>query len=167
MSPLFGMFIGISVIAVGAGAGTVLSRNVVYASLFLLLSLGAVAGIYILIFAPFLAVVQVLIYGGAVIVVVLFALMLTRRQGTSQSLDHPRWPLAAVTALAGLGVLIATIVANAWPPTVDPEPVAFSELSSELFSRWAVPFEIASILLLVALIGAIIIARPAGGEGGE
>ena len=164
MSPLLGMFIGVSAIAVGAGAGTVLSRNIVYASLSLLLSLMGVAGIYILIFAPFLAIVQVLIYGGAVIVVVLFALMLTRRQATPQSLDHGGRPLAAVTALAASGVLIAAIIANAWPPTVDPAPVPFKELSAELFTRWAVPFEIASILLLVALIGAIVIARPGEGE---
>ena len=167
MSAQLGMFIGISVITIAAGAGTVLARNVVYASLSLLLSLMAVAGIYILIFVPFLAIVQVLIYGGAIIVVVLFALMMTHRDLPNKSLNNRQWPLAAVTALSGLGVLIATIVANTWPPSV-PEnelgPLGVTEIGTELFTRWAVPFELASLLLLVALIGAIVLARPGGRE---
>ncbi len=164
MSPLLAMFIVVSGVAVAGGAGVVFSRSVVYASLFLLLSLMAVAGIYILLFSAFLAVVQVLIYGGAIIVVVLFALMLTRQEGATGSLDHRQKPLALVTGLAVLGSLVATIVINKWPPSVDPEPVGFRALGSELFSRWAVPFEIASLLLLVALIGAIVIARPSERE---
>ncbi len=160
MSPLLALYIVVSAVAVAGGLGTVLAQNVVHASLFLLLSLLAVAGIYVLIFSPFLALVQVLIYGGAIIVVILFALMLTRPGGDTGSLDNRQKPLAAVAGLAALGVLIATIVVNRWPPSVDPEPVGFEELASTLFTQWAVPFEIASVLLLVALIGAIVIARP-------
>lgn len=163
MSVQLGMFIGISVIAVAAGAGTVLARNVVYASLSLLLSLMAVAGIYILLFVPFLAIVQVLIYGGAIIVVVLFALMLTRRDLSNESLNNRQWPVAAVTAISGLGVLIAVILANTWPNSVPEDelgPLSVTKIGTELFTRWAVPFELASLLLLVALIGAIVLARP-------
>ena len=61
-------------------------------------------------------------------------------------------------------MLIATIVVNKWPPSVDPEPVGFEKLGATLFTQWAVPFEIASVLLLVALIGAIVIARPEDSE---
>jgi NADH-quinone oxidoreductase subunit J len=154
------MFIVVSAIAVIGGVGTVLSRSVVYASLFLLLSLLAVAGIYVLIFSPFLALVQVLIYGGAIIVVVLFALMLTRRGEANESLDNRQKPLAAITGLAALGILIATLIANKWPASVDPSPAAFRDVSETLFSRWAIPFELASVLLLVALVGAIVMAKP-------
>lgn len=164
MSPLLAMFIVVSAVAVAGGAGVVLSRSVVYASLYLLLSLMAVAGVYILLFSAFLAVVQVLIYGGAIIVVVLFALMLTRQQDETESLDNHQKPLAVVTGLATLGSLIAIIVINRWPPSVDPEPVGFEALGTELFTRWAVPFELASLLLLVSLIGAIVIARPSESE---
>ncbi|MCH8190053.1 MAG: NADH-quinone oxidoreductase subunit J [Chloroflexi bacterium] len=164
MSPLLAIFIVVSVVAVAGGLGTVLARNVVYASLFLLLSLLSVAGIYVLLFSPFLALVQVLIYGGAIIIVILFALMLTRQGDETGSLDSPQKPLAAVAGLAAMGVLIATIVVNKWPPSVDPEPVGFEKLGATLFTQWAVPFEIASVLLLVALIGAIVIARPEDSE---
>jgi len=154
------MFVVVSAIAVIGGIGTVISRSVVYASLFLLLSLLAVAGIYVLIFSPFLALVQVLIYGGAIIVVVLFALMLTHRGEPGESLDNRQKPLAAVTGLAALGVLLATVIANKWPASVDPQPAAFRDLSETLFSKWAIPFELASVLLLVALVGAIVMAKP-------
>ena len=164
MSPQEAIYVVISVAAVAGGAGVVFSPNVVYASLFLLLSLLSVAGIYVLIFSPFLALVQVLIYGGAITVVILFALMLTRQREQETSLDNRQKPVAVLVGLAAMGVLIATVVVNRWPAAVDPEPVGFRELGSTLFSQWAVPFELASLLLLVALIGAIVIARPGDRE---
>ena len=160
MSALEAMFLAVSAVAVAGGLGAVLARNVVYASLFLLLSLMAVAGIFVLLFAPFLAVVQVLIYGGAIVVVVLFALMLTRRGDEVERLDNRQRPLAALTGLATLGTLAGVMVATAWPDAPEPAPSSFRTFSETLFGQWAVPFEIASLLLLVALIGAIVIARP-------
>jgi len=160
VSPSLGIYIAVAVIAAGGALGTVLAQNVVYASLFLLLSLLAVAGVYVLIFSPFLAVVQVLIYGGAIIVVVLFALMLTRQGFERQQLDHKLKPVAWAASLATAGVLLATVLANTWPASVKPQPTSFRQISTSLFDHWAVPFEIASVLLLVALIGAVVIARP-------
>ena len=158
------MFGIVSAVAIIGGLGVVLSRNVVYASLFLLLSLLAVAGIYVLVFAPFLAIVQVLIYGGAITVVVIFALMLTRQREKPESLDNRQKPLAFLVGLAAMGILIATVVVNKWPPSREPRPIGFKEIGTTLFGQWAIPFEIASLLLLVALIGAIVIARPGGRE---
>lgn len=160
MSPQEAVFLAVSAVAVAGGLGAVLARNVVHASLFLLLSLMAVAGIFVLLFAPFLAVVQVLIYGGAIVVVVLFALMLTRWGDEPERLDNRQRPLAALTGLAALGTLTGVIVATAWPSAPEPGPSSFRAFSETLFGQWAVPFEIASLLLLVALIGAIVIARP-------
>lgn len=167
MSVELAMFFAISTIAIAGGIGTVTTPNVVYAALFLLLSLLAVAGIYILIFSPFLALVQILIYGGAVIVVVLFSLMLTRQSGEAGNLDSRQKPIAFVAGSGMLAVLIATVLKNSWPEPVDRKAVSFTELGSELFTRWAVPFELASLLLLVALIGAIVLARPSDKRPGD
>ena len=160
MTPLQAIFYAVSAVTIAGALGVVLARNVVYASLFLLLSLLGVAGLFVLIYAPFLALVQVLIYGGAVVVVVLFALMLTRQQENAQTLDNRQRPLAALGGLAAAGVLVAVVLVSRWPPSFEPQVIGFQELGATLFSKWAVPFEIASVLLLVALIGAAVIARP-------
>ena len=141
----------------------VLTRNVVHAALALLLSLFAVAGVYLVLFAEFLALVQVLIYGGAIIIVLLFAIMLTRGSEYPRISNNRQWPLAAVAALGVLGVLIPSFMINSLDDTEAQSPV-FGDLANSLFTRWAIPFEIASLVLLVALIGAIIIARPGRDE---
>lgn len=158
------LFILLSVFTLAGGLGVVLTRNVVHAALFLLLSLIAVAGIYLLLLTEFLALVQVLIYGGAIIIVLLFAIMLTRSSEYPRISDNPQWPLAAVAAIALAIVLGAAFWVNS-PSVTQPHSPAFSELANSLFTRWAIPFEVASLVLLVALIGAIIIAR--AGRGGE
>ena len=143
----------------GGAVGVVGTRNVVHAALFLLASLIGVAGLYLLVFAEFLALVQVLIYGGAIVIVVLFALMLTRLQEFSGSMENPQWPLAAVAAIALFGVIAAAIIRAGAPPTTQPSGPGVVEIGQSLFTQWAIPFEVVSVLLLVALIGAIVIAR--------
>lgn len=157
------LFILLAVLTLGGGLGVVLTRNVVHAALALLLSMVAVAGVYLTLFAEFLALVQVLIYGGAVIIVLLFAIMLTRSAEYPRISDNRQWPLAAVAALGLLGVLIPAFLIRSVENTQAQSP-AFAELANSLFTRWAIPFEIASLVLLVALIGAIIIARAGRGE---
>jgi NADH-quinone oxidoreductase subunit J len=141
----------------------VLTRNVVHAALFLLMSLLSVAGIYLILFTEFLALVQVLIYGGAIIIVLVFAIMLTRTSEYPRISDNRQWPLAAVAALA-LGAVLAASFWSSPPTGTEAQSPVFSELANSLFTRWAIPFEVASLVLLVALIGAIIIAR-AGSQG--
>ena len=101
------IFVVIAVFTIGGALGVVVSRNVVHAALALLVSLIAVAGIYLVLFAEFLALVQVLIYGGAIIIVLLFAIMLTRNSEYPRIADNKQWPLAAVAALAFVGILVA------------------------------------------------------------
>lgn len=152
------LFIIVAIFTVGGALGVVATRNVVHAALFLLLSLLGAAGAYLLLFAEFLALVQVLIYGGAVTIVVLFAVMLTRSSEYPRITDNRQWPLALLMAAA----LAAVLGAAFWiaPPVVaEPQAPAFTGLAASLFTKWALPFEIASLVLLVALIGAIIIAR--------
>ena len=152
------LFIALAVLTLGGGLGVVATKNVVHASLALLLSLLAVAGIYLILFAEFLAIVQVLIYGGAITIVLLFAIMLTRTAEYPRITDNRQWPLAAAAAVATLAVLAGSFWTNAAVGT-EPHSPALTDLANSLFTRWAIPFEVASLVLLVALIGAIIIAR--------
>ena len=154
-----------SAIVVGGALGVVLVRNIVYAALLLILSLMGVAGIYILLSVEFLALVQVLIYGGAVTVLVLFALMLTKTGELKEHLDGDQKPLAAVAALTLLGAFFAMISRTEWPRDVNQLTVVpFSDIGDALFNRWTVPFEVASGVLLVALVGAVVIAMQEEGE---
>ena len=151
--------------AVGGGLGVVLLRNVVYAALSLILSLLAVAAFYILLATEFLALVQILIYAGAVAILLLFALMLTRAHDAPMALDGPQKPFAAVAGVALFGVLAVAVAGTTWPRDAGQiTRVPFETLGDALFRKWAVPFEVASLVLLVALVGAIVLARPEEGE---
>ena len=114
------LFVLAGIFTLGGGLGVVVTRNVVHAALFLLLSLVAVAGLYLLVFAEFLALVQVLIYGGAIVIVLLFAIMLTRSREYPRISDNPQWPLAIVAGLAMFGVLTAALL---WQDPVGTIPV--------------------------------------------
>lgn len=159
------IFYIVAAVTVLGAAGVVLARNVVHAALFLILALLAVAGVFILLSAEFLAIVQVLIYGGAVTILILFAMMLTRVRDMPQALDGPQRPFATVAASAFLGISVLAVVSTDFPgETEQITVVPFRDLGEALFRVWAVPFEIASLVLLVALIGAIILARIEEGE---
>lgn len=155
-----GIFYLIAALAVAGGLGMVLMRSTVYAALFLILTLLAVAGVYILLASEFLALVQVLIYGGAVTVLLLFALMLTRTGDLPETMVGAQWPVGAFASLVLMGLLIAAVGTTNWPGDVGQTAVIpFTAVGDALFQQWAVPFEIASLVLLIALIGAIILAR--------
>jgi NADH-quinone oxidoreductase subunit J len=160
------IFYFIAALAVGGALGVVLMRNAVYAALSLILALLAVAGVFILLASEFLALVQVLIYGGAVTVLLLFALMLTRTGDLSETMVGAQWPLAAVASAFLAALLIATGATTDWPGDAAGEitTIPFETVGEALFRQWAVPFEIASLVLLVALVGAIILARQEEGE---
>jgi len=159
------IFYFVAALTVLGGLGVVLARNVVHSALFLIVALLAVAAVFILLSAEFLAIVQVLIYGGAVTILILFAMMLTRVRDMPGALDGPQRPFAALAAAAFLALSILAVVSTEWPgETEEITVIAFSDLGDKLFRNWAAPFEVASLVLLVALIGAIILAR---GEEGE
>lgn len=153
--------VGFAILAsliIGGSMGVVTSKNVAHAALYLLLSLLGVAGIFILLLAEFLALVQVLIYGGAVIIVLLFALMLTRQDELSQAVKPPK-TILPLFAAAGMFFVFAFVMLTQPLVTFAIQGSGITSLGQELFQQWAIPFEIASVLLLVALIGAIILAR--------
>ena len=140
-----------------------MSRNIVYAAFGLLASMVGVAGLFLLAYAEFLALAQLLIYGGAIVIVILFALMLTRIEDFESLSDHPQWPIAAIVAIAVFGVIAATVVGTAVPAS-ERASISFTALGTSLFTEWAVAFEVASLVLLVALIGAVVMVRSTGGR---
>jgi len=159
------IFYFVAAVTVLGALGVVVARNVVHSALFLILALLAVAGIFILLSAEFLAIVQILIYGGAVTILILFIMMLTRVRDMPQALDGPQRPFAALAAGAFLALSVLAAVSSDWPGETDKITVVpFREMGEALFRDWAVPFEVASLVLLVALIGAIVLARSEEGE---
>jgi NADH-quinone oxidoreductase subunit J len=152
------------ILAVGmvlAAIGVVRSQNVVHAALYLVVVLGGGAAQYILLAAEFVAWVQVLIYIGAVIILFLFGIMLTRApmRGDTNLDNDQRWP-AAVVSVFLLGVL-ATLLIDAFSDKeiVLRSPTKTAQISESIFRTYVVPFELVSILLLAALVGAVVIAR--------
>ena len=155
------LFYLVGALTLGGALGVVMTRNIVYAAFALLVALLGIAGIFVLAFAEFLALVQVLIYGGAVVVGVLFALMLTRIEDFRHLADNAQWPLAAAIAIAVFGLLIAAVLGTSVRSGAR-QGVGFDTLGDSLFAQWAVPFEVASLVLLVALIGAVVLVRQDG-----
>ncbi len=158
------VFIIAAAIAVGGALGVVMTRNIVYAAFALLASLMGVAGLFLVAFAEFLALVQVLIYGGAIVIVILFTLMLTRIQDFENLTDNRQWPIAALAAVGVFALLAVPAFLSNVDTVVNRQAVPFEDLGQTLFEQWAVPFEIASLILLVALIGAVVMVGSSGGR---
>jgi NADH-quinone oxidoreductase subunit J len=159
------IFYVIAAVTVAGGFGVVTAKNVVHSALALILALIGVAAVFVLLASEFLAIVQVLIYGGAVTILILFAMMLTRVRDTSGPLDGPQRPFAAIAAAVFLVTTVIAVTETQWRGNTEEATVVdIRTIGEALFTTWAAPFEIASLVLIVALIGAIILAR---GEEGE
>jgi NADH-quinone oxidoreductase subunit J len=155
------VFIILSIITLGAALAVVTSKNLFHSALFLILSFVGVAGLYILLEAGFLAAVQILVYVGAISILIIFAIMLTRRLMAKDLVQrNAQWGISSLVALLLFVVLGFVLLRVNWPvveATVPQESISI--LGQELMSTYALPFEVASVLLLVALVGSIIIAR--------
>jgi NADH-quinone oxidoreductase subunit J len=150
----------------GAAIGVVRSPNIVHAALFLVVVMAGAAAQYILLVSEFVAWVQVLIYIGAVIILFLFGIMLTRApmRGEGKALDNDQRWAGAVVALFTFGVLTALLV-----DAFGNDKIRFGDalvhqgstnnVGANLFKNYLVPFEVVSMLLLAALIGAVVLAR--------
>jgi NADH:ubiquinone oxidoreductase subunit 6 (subunit J) len=159
------VFYAVGTVSVLAGLGVVLSKNVVSSALFLLVALGGVAAAFVLLYAEFLALVQILVYGGAIVIVILFAIMLTRVKDFQIRGEHRQWPLAAVVSTGLLILMIASFTADAdLFNSGSRSHIDVETLGTVLFSEWTIPFEAASLVLLIALIGAVVISRSAEGD---
>lgn len=165
------VFLVFAVITLGGGLGVVMARNLFRAALLLLLSLFGIAGMFVLLAAPFLAAAQVLVYMGGIAILILFAVMLTRGVTAGRETMNSQWPLAVLVAVLMFGALLWTAdqVGTSGGPGFR-EPVADvtrdttvdlgrSLTSFEKDESYVLPFELASFLLAAALVGAIYIAR--------
>jgi NADH-quinone oxidoreductase subunit J len=151
----------LAVVMVAAAFRLVTTQNVVRAALFLAIVLAGAAGLYILLAAEFVAWVQVLVYIGAVVVLLLFGVMLTRAPiGREADLDNDQRLLSALVALFLLGALGAVLLDAFGDQKVGTITIRrAAEVSDSIFGQFVVPFEVASILLLAALVGAVALAR--------
>jgi NADH-quinone oxidoreductase subunit J len=158
------VFFILALVAVASALGMLFSRNAVYAALFLILNFGTVAVFYLWLNAPFIALAQVTVYAGAIMVLFLFVIMLLGAEQTGRKVAM--WWLQPAAFVLGFILLVEAIyiVITQWKTmpaveTVSPAfggPVAIGEV---LFREYLLPFEITSILLLVAMIGAIVLSR--------
>ncbi|MFA3873674.1 NADH-quinone oxidoreductase subunit J [Streptomyces sp. MMCC 100] len=161
-------FLLVGLVTFGAAVVTVTTRQLVHAALWLVVALGGLAVEYLLLTAEFIAWVQVLIYVGAVVVLILFGLMLTRAPiGRSPDADSGnRWAALAV-AVASAAALVWVVVdafRTTWIDLDGPAAGSTAVTGASLFQNWVLPFEALSVLLLAALVGAIVLSRKAKAE---
>ncbi|MDP8977334.1 MAG: NADH-quinone oxidoreductase subunit J [Actinomycetota bacterium] len=157
-------------VAVVGGAAALLvvtARNVVHAALFLVVALLSIAGTFLVVGAEFLAWTQVLIYVGAVVVLILFGLMLTRAPIGPVAQSNEQRGLAVAVSVALFATLATLVVGTFGATTFRPTQVTAGDLGAVLYTQWAFPLMVLGFLLTVALIGAIVLARREEGEGPE
>jgi NADH-quinone oxidoreductase subunit J len=152
-------FWALSALSVGAALAMVLVRNLIHAVMLLILVFFGVAGLFITLSADFIAVAQVLIYAGAVSVLILFAIFLTPQAERNNA--ETRWSVPGLGVAGLLAVTVGAVIFRTdWAVAGDG---GFNEtaalIGEALLDRWVIPFEVASVLLLVAMIGAIALAR--------
>jgi len=154
------VFYIVAVVAVVGALGVVLSRDIVHSALFLIFVLLMTAGVFVLLSSEFLALAQILVYGGGITILVIFALMITQLRQARGALDGPQKPFAAVAAMILIAALGVMAFQTEWIGETDRVTVIDTEsLGRALFRDFAIPFEIASFVLLAALIGAVVLAR--------
>jgi NADH-quinone oxidoreductase subunit J len=157
-----------SIFVLGGGLGVVSTRNLMHGALYLILSLFGAAGFFVLLSAPFLAAVQVVVYIGAISILIVFAVMLTRSMTNLREVFNEQWWLGAAVAVLLFVFLAAGMILPIWGQNsafinqpVSEVVASTTDLGVALVdgNQYVVPFEVASILLTAAMIGAIVVAR--------
>ena len=171
---LFYLFAGVAVVA---SLLVIAQRNPIYSVLFLIASFGALSGLYVLLEAPFVAVIQIIVYAGAIMVLFLFVVMLLNapHEDTEEDLERRvRLPSAGKVRVLGALLALVLVVELIWillssrRSAVVFEDEAVSSVAAIgrlLFTDYAFPFEVTSVLILVALVGSVVLARRESGEG--
>ncbi len=158
------LFFLFAAVAIASGIMMIIHRNPIYCALFLILTLFAVAGLYVLLNAPFIAAVHIIVYAGAIMVLFLFVIMLLDLK--SESARQRPGGLLRVLSIVVSGVLFAELVLFLRSGTTNPPLVegdlkigSTKEIGNLLFTEYLFPFEITSVLLLSAIIGSVILAK--------
>jgi NADH:ubiquinone oxidoreductase subunit 6 (chain J) len=161
-------FFVFSVFILGGALGVVTSHNLIHSALYLILSLFGVAGFFVLLSAPFLAAVQVLVYIGAIAILIIFSVMLTRSMTALRQVRNQQWWLALPVVVLLFALLAVGVILPVWGAEglIGSEPVSdivatTADLGVALVdgNQYVLPFEVASVLLTAAMIGAIVVAR--------
>jgi len=153
------IFYGLAALSLGSAVAVVMLRNLFHAALFLILSFIGVAGLYLTLQADFLAAVQILLYAGAIAVLIIFAVMMTQDTAKANT-ENRQWATAAIIAMLMLALIGTVVVTAVWPISREaPLEITTEAIAEVLFNQYVLPFEIASVLLLAAMIGALVLAR--------
>ena len=152
----------LSVLLVGSALAVVLSKNLFHAVLWLALALTGTAGIFLLLNAEFLAAVQLLLYAGGIITIVVFAIVVTERLVGERLSQTSRGVVSgALVAIALLVIIVNTLMQRELPSTPLPQLSDITRLMGEqVLTTFVLPFELLALLMLVAMLGAIYFARP-------
>jgi NADH-quinone oxidoreductase subunit J len=161
---LFALF---GVILLAAGVAVVTMRDIIRCGLAMIVCFAALAGMYVLLGAPLLAATQVLVYIGAISVLVLFAIMLTQTKAAPTRLVfQSQAPVAAIAAILLALVIGVVVVGTGWGDVGQVIETATDTLAGVLFTDYLLPFEVVSVLLLVAVVGGVYLAKRDEGSGG-
>ncbi len=163
------LFLILAALMLGAALTVVLNRDIIRSGLAMVVTFAALAGIYVLLEAPLVAVAQVLVYIGAISVLVLFAIMLTQTKAGPVRLvfHHQAWA-GAVAAVVLAAVLSSVVLSTHWPNTVSQQiHTATDALARMLFDDYVLPLEVVSVMLLAAVIGGVFLARRDEPQGEE
>jgi NADH-quinone oxidoreductase subunit J len=155
------VFLALAGVLLGAALLVVLSRDIIRSGLWLVLSFAGLAGIYALLASPFMAVAQVLVYMGAISVLILFAIMITQsKAGPGRLVFQRQWWAGAIAAVALVLLMLAAILLTTWPLAGDEiVPQTARDIAHLLFGDYLFAFEVVGVLLLAAVIGGLYLAR--------
>lgn len=156
----------IAAVIVASAIAVVTLKNIVHSALFLILTFVGTAAIYILLHADFLALVQVLVYAGAIAVLIVFAVMITMREDVRQSnlFNKYKW-IGALLSFGLFGLIGYLILASNFPIRNVDTGSTIEGIAEIMLRHYVIPFEIAAILLLIAMVGAIILGKGVKGQG--
>lgn len=154
------LFLALAAILLGGALLVVTLRDIIRSGLAMMVSFAALAGIYVVLRAPLVAATQVLVYIGAISVLVLFAIMLTQTKAAPTRLVFQTQAWAGALAAIVLAIVIAvTVTGTDWKAVTPRLETATSDVAKLLFDKYVLPFEVVSVLLLAAVIGGIFLAR--------
>lgn len=162
-TPVF--FYGLSIAAIVFSVAVITRRNAVHAALSLIGTLVSLAGLYLMLYAPFVAAVQIVLYAGGIMVLFLFVIMLVNLDQNLRQIQFNRqWVVGLIAALALGGLLLFVIRQGGeiFPLSYSaalPEAANTQQVGIALYGQYMLPFEIASLLLLVAMVGAVVMAK--------
>jgi NADH-quinone oxidoreductase subunit J len=154
------LFLVLAAMVLGAALLVVTMRDIIRCGLAMILCFASLAGVYVLLGNPLIAATQVLVYIGAISVLVLFAIMLTQTKNAPSRLVFQTQAVVGAMAAAVIGVVVvAAVLATNWPAGNSVASIDTTKLADLLFSQYVLPFEAVSVLLTAAVVGAVLLAR--------